>query len=371
MVATGLMVLSTFELVHGRDARMYAELELIGVAAAVVSESWLRRPRSWHAPCIGVLVAAGLLTHTSVFLLGAGLVVLAGRRTDRATWRWRIALAASLAVWAVLWGRTFLTQASGGHSDWIPRTTPGGIVHDVGDLVTFVPQLQLAALVVVAAGAYFLVRRERTLGRVWICCALIPVTLAAVTGVFAPVMLDRTLTCFAWAPLLAIGYFVAAIATRARVIGVLVVVVLLAATIPPAVAVVTTRSAPDHVLRQIEKSAAPGDAVAIHPGGRLHELVWSIGVRGRDSFHSIHISGLRNTAGFMLDSRSGTSGRLWLLDWSKHPLHDLPATRCARDWSRGGRAPVLPRDLIEASAGPVRGVGTTPVVARSHAPPSG
>src|SRR5262249_4758835 len=48
VVATALMAFSAFELVHGRTARMYAELELFGVLAAVFADAWLRRPRRWH-----------------------------------------------------------------------------------------------------------------------------------------------------------------------------------------------------------------------------------------------------------------------------------------------------------------------------------
>ena len=53
IVATALLAVSDFELTHGRTARMYAELELIGVLAAVLADSWLRRPRRWHAPALG------------------------------------------------------------------------------------------------------------------------------------------------------------------------------------------------------------------------------------------------------------------------------------------------------------------------------
>src|SRR5690348_5229096 len=53
IVATALLAVSDFELMHGRTARMYAELELIGVVAAVLADSWLRRPRRWHAPALG------------------------------------------------------------------------------------------------------------------------------------------------------------------------------------------------------------------------------------------------------------------------------------------------------------------------------
>ena len=45
VLATALMALSAFEVVHGRNARMYAELELLGVALAIVAESWLRKPQ--------------------------------------------------------------------------------------------------------------------------------------------------------------------------------------------------------------------------------------------------------------------------------------------------------------------------------------
>ena len=47
--ATALMAVSTFQLIYGGEARMYALLQLIGVAAAVVGDHWLRAPRPWHA----------------------------------------------------------------------------------------------------------------------------------------------------------------------------------------------------------------------------------------------------------------------------------------------------------------------------------
>ena len=212
IVATALLAVSAFQLAHGREARMYADMELIGVAGAVLAEAWLRRPRRWHAPAIGALVLVGLLTHVSMFLLGAGLLVLAGRRTDRAAWQWRIALAAGLAGWAVLWGPSFLEQTRGGHSNWIPRTTLAGMIHTVGRLVTYQPGLHLFAVVAVAAGAFLLARADRRLARVWVCCVLVPAGLAALTGIVAPVLLDRTLTVVSWGPLLALGYLVSSVA---------------------------------------------------------------------------------------------------------------------------------------------------------------
>ena len=52
VIATALLAVSDFELTHGRTARMYAELELIGVLAAVLADSWLRRPHdNRHGDC--------------------------------------------------------------------------------------------------------------------------------------------------------------------------------------------------------------------------------------------------------------------------------------------------------------------------------
>ena len=265
IVATALLAVSAFQLAHGREARMYADMELIGVAGAVLAEAWLRRPRRWHAPAIGALVLVGLLTHVSMFLLGAGLLALAGRRTDREAWQWRIALAAGLAGWAVLWGPSFLEQTRGGHSNWIPRTTVAGMIHTVGRLVTYQPGLHVFAVVAVAAGAFLLARADRRLAWVWVCCVLVPAGLAALTGIVAPVLLDRTLTVVSWGPLLALGYLVSTVAHRARFFGAIAVLVLVAVMIPPALRAVAGPSAPDRVLRHVEQVAGPGDVIAIVP----------------------------------------------------------------------------------------------------------
>ena len=121
--ASVMMALATFQIAYGREARMYAELELIGVASAVVVDAWCRGPRRWHAPLAGALAATALLAHTSGLLLAPGLLLVPGRRTDRDAWSWRAAIAAGACVWAALWGRAFLVQAHGDHSAWIPHST--------------------------------------------------------------------------------------------------------------------------------------------------------------------------------------------------------------------------------------------------------
>jgi hypothetical protein len=336
VVATGLLAVSAFQLVHGREARMYAEMELIGVAVAVLAEAWLRQPRRWHAAAVGAVVFLGLLTHVSMFLLGAGLLLLAGRRADRAAWQWRLGLAAGVAGWAVLWGQSFLVQTRGGHSDWIPRTTWGGMIIAAGRLVTYQAWLHVIVFAAVGAGAFLLVRADRRLGRVWVCCVLVPAALAALTGTVAPVLIDRTLTVVSWGPLLALAFLVRAIADRSRRAGVIAVLALVVLTVPSAIHTVTAPSGADQVIRHVEQASAPGDVVAIHPGGRLQEPLWSVGVRGDQPYQLVSVVGLGNTTGFVLSPSVPRSGRLWLLDWTSHPLPVPQLPRCAPDWSGGG-----------------------------------
>src|SRR4051812_31912521 len=118
VLGTALVAVSAFQIAHGRDARMYAELEVLGVGMAFLTDRWLHAPARHHAPLLGVLVLAGLFTHVSMFLLAAGLLAVAGVRRDREAWRWRAAIALPVAIWAATWGPHFLVQARGGHSTW-------------------------------------------------------------------------------------------------------------------------------------------------------------------------------------------------------------------------------------------------------------
>lgn len=319
VVATALLAVSTFQVTHGRDARMYAELELIGVAAAFVAASWIRNPRRSQATVIGGIALVGLLTHAQAFLLVAGLLAVPGLRNDRDAWRWRAALGAALAGWAALWGPSFVVQSRGGHSSWIPRTSLTSFVGNVGQLVTGDSGLHAVALVLVAVGGVVLWRSDRVLARVWTCCALIPVALATVAGLVVPVLLDRTLTVAAWGPYLALGALAGAVFRRSRTAGALGCVALAAMTVPSTIAYLRQPSAPSRILAEVQRVAKPGDAVAMLPTLRMHELVWTVGVRGGRPFHAARVPSVLRASGIEIGSAAAT-GRVWLLSWG----HALP-----------------------------------------------
>ncbi len=330
---------------HGRNARMYAELELLGVALAILAESWLRKPQRRHTPILGALVLAGLLTHVSMFLVGAGLFALAGRRTDREAWRWRGAIVGAGAVWAVVWGPSFLVQTRGGHSDWIPRTTPSGVIDTVSSLVTNSTVGGLLLFVAVAVGGVLAWRRDRRLGSVWCAGFALPLALAALAGLAAPVLLDRTLTLTAWAPLLAIGVLLDRLLARARVLGVVALVVVAALLLPPTFTAVSESSGPDRGLRRLEAVVRPGDVVAVRSAAKAPEVIWTIGVRGQLPWRAVTVAGVvPKVAGLALGG-APASGRVWILDW-KSKVREAPGyTRCAPDQNFGvSRIMCLQRD---------------------------
>ncbi len=328
IVATAAMSICAFQLVHGREARMYAPLELIGVGVAVVADSWLRAPRRKHAALICILTFVGLMTHISMILLAIGLIALAGRRRDAEAWQWRAGIAAGIAGWALLWGSSFLVQARGGHSSWIPHTTPARFVAAISALVTDLPRLGVFIVAAVAVGIIICRQRDRTLATVVACCFIIPVTLAGLFGLRAPVLLDRTLTLEAWAPLLALGYLVDALSRRARVFGI-VGAALLAAVMLASVPHALHERGPTVLLGQLERVARSGDVVAMQPSAMGVELDWSLGVRSDNGpARTIQLPGMSRAVALALVGRHPT-GRIWLMQLKPNASDLRHYERCA------------------------------------------
>jgi hypothetical protein len=335
IIATALLALCTFQIVHGRQARMYAELELLGVGIAVLAAAWLARPRRAHAVLLGVLVFAGLMTHTSMFLLAAGLLALPGLRTDRPAWLWRGALLGAGAGWAALWGSHFVVQAQGGHSAWIPSTTPATLTTALGGLLTPAAGLASTAVVLTALGAVVLVWRERVLGRVWICCFAVPVAIGAVLGLVEPVVLDRTFTLMAWAPILAVAYLVDWMLRRVPVLGAVTLAACVVVMLSGSVGALRTPTGPDVPLRQLAASARPGDLVAVRPATKAPEVEWSLGVRTDSSTARVHVPSLP-TAFAIRIGHTRPTGRVWILDWHASQIREVSgAMECARHWTWG------------------------------------
>ncbi|MBK5286919.1 MAG: glycosyltransferase family 39 protein [Acidimicrobiia bacterium] len=352
VIATALMAVSAFQLAHGRDARMYAELEFLGVAIAVLASAWIVRPKRWHAPVLGLAVFAGLMTHVSMFLLAAGLLTLAGRRTDRHAWRWRGAIAAAGLAWLALWGSTFAEQARGGHSSWIPSTTLTTLTTALARLVSYDPALPLVVVAAAAIGAVIIWRTDRPLGRVLVAVLAVPVGLAAVAGLFEPVVLDRTFTLMAWAPIVGVAVAIDALLRRQRVLGVAVIAAGLCLAVPSALGVVNRVAGPDTPLRALAARMQPGDIVAVRPRSKAPELQWTLGVRTASSPARVRVPGVPRAFALRV-GRAELTGRVFLLDWKHHHLSAAMRTSsCAPRWSWGNTSIRCLRIPLSISAYP-------------------
>jgi hypothetical protein len=313
LIATTLFSFSAFQVLYGGEARMYALLQLLGVAAAVIAEQWLRAPRTWHSVALGALVFIGLLDHMSALLLGLGLLALCGMRTDGDGWRLRGCLAAAGAAWAVLWLPMALEQLDHSWSSWIPRTSPSYFADVVAQQFVTLEGRGWFALVTVVAGGVLLVRRDRVLGRLWLACGAVPFLAAAVIGVFHAFLLPRTLTLASWAPVLAVAFLLDAVLRRWKAVGlvaiVTVCVVVLATT---ASFLAFKRWDYDLSIDKLQQSARPGDVVAVRPARYGILADWRIGVHGDRPTRRVRVAGIDDVnARVVLGGEP--SGRVWLL----------------------------------------------------------
>jgi uncharacterized membrane protein len=334
IVAVAVMALSPFQIMYGSEARMYALLELLGVAAAIVGERWLREPRRWHAAVAGGLVLVGVFDHVSGFLLAAGLLALAGRRWDRDAQRWRLWIIGAVALWAVVWGTSFLAQAGTTHASWIDRATLRSVGNGVAALVTNQDGVALVVLAVIVAGVVVTVRSDRVLGRVVLCCGVLPIVAAALIGVFVPFFIDRTLTVAAWAPCLAIGMAADAAWRRSRVAGVAVVLLIGALVVPSTLVFLDRHWEYDASVDHLLTVARPGDVVATIPGWYGPLVDWRVGARAFGAVQPERVAFLPAAHAIRLGDATAT-GRMWVLSFHGDHRTYPGAARCGRDWDDG------------------------------------
>jgi hypothetical protein len=333
VIATALMAASGFQVVYGGEARMYALLQLLGVAMAMVTERWLRGPRPWHVHVIGGLVLVALFDHVSGVLAAAGLLAVAGFRRDRDAWRWRAALAAAGAVWAAVWGLALVDQLHGHWAGWIPRTTPWTFATTVARQFTLVEQSAPLVLAMVVAGGVLVCRSDRVVGRLWLCCGALPFALAAVIGLFSSFLFDRTLTLASWAPLLAVAALLDAARVRWDLLGrALVPLVLLFVLAATATFLVEKRWDYDLSVERLEQVARPGDVIAVRPARYGILVDWRIGVRGDRHTRPVALGGITDVDALLVTG-GAPNGRIWLLTPGGSRTAFRGYERCAPRWT--------------------------------------
>jgi hypothetical protein len=335
LLATTLVAISEFQVLHGGEARMYALLQLLGVLALVLADRWLQAPRPWHAFALGALLVVAYLDHVSAFLLAGGVLVLPGLRRDADAWRWRGAVVGATALWALLWGPSFLEQSGHDWAGWIPRTSADGIARAIGGQVTGVAGLRTLLAVAVLAGGVVLWRRDQRRGRLWVCLGGLPFVAAAVIGCFSSFLLDRTLSLAAWAPALALGVLGDALVIRWRRAGTAIVAAALVAVfVGTAGFLAVKRFDVDLSIDRLTAVVRRGDVVATRPARYGALANYRIGVLGGGPVSSVLTPGLVDTDAFRIGPAPAT-GRIWLLSLADDHRRNRGFTPCAPTWTDG------------------------------------
>ena len=333
VIATALMAVSTFQVFYGGEARMYALLQLLGIAAAVIGENWLRAPQRWHPWAVGLLVVVAVFDHVSGFLLAAGLFALAGARRDRDAWRWRFGICAAVAIWIPVWGPSFLEQRHLPWSAWMPRTSVDAVADTVSRHVVFADGVELIVFAAVIVGGVLLVRGDRVLGRLWMACGVVPFALAALVGFFEGLMFDRTLTVASWAAPLAIAWLITVAMQKRRLLGVATATCVVAlALIDSATFFAVKQWDYDVSIEQLQNVAEPGDVIAVRPELYGALVDWRIGVRGDLPATHTKVAGIPESFALRLGQRDA-SGRVWLLTPVGSQVRFPGLQSCAPKWT--------------------------------------
>jgi len=310
VLATFVMAINGFQLLFGREARMYALLQLLGVIAAMVLAAWLEHPRRVHAVIIGVVVFIGAMDHASMLFFAVGFLVAARTRRDRPAWEWRAGVVGGIAAWSAVWGPSFVVQARDDHASWIPPTSLDRIAIAGGRLVSLRSGPELLAFVVLVVGLLCLARTHTDLARLALVAFVLPSALVALCGVFVPILIERTLTIGAWAPCLALAAIPAFAAKLGSRFAVAAVVVVMVITVPSGIDVLTAKWPDDDVARALRSVAGPGDVVAIDPGGWAALTDYGV-ASALGGAQPVEIDGLAPKTAFLVGHAQPT-GRIWL-----------------------------------------------------------
>ena len=106
---------------------------------AVVADSWLRTPRRQpRGRSSARSRSSGLMTHVvDGPRWRSGCSRSPASVATPTAWRWRAGHRDRRAGMGAALGRSFLVQSRGGHSSWIPHTTPARFVDTISALVTY------------------------------------------------------------------------------------------------------------------------------------------------------------------------------------------------------------------------------------------
>jgi hypothetical protein len=328
VVATAVFAVAPFDLVFGREVRMYALVQLFGVAVAWAAYRWVTGDQ--RARWVVVAAVAGLalaLSHGSGVILLAALVLVPGLRRDRPAWIWRVAVGAALLIFLVYWGPSLVGRTGWG-STYPPLSTTW-VPIALNEWLAPVPSNRFLVVGLLAAAMAVAVVTDRVLRRVLVVCCLLPLVVALVLSVHTNVFGAKTFVMLAWAPPLAFGALVAWAGRWRPLAGGAVFAVLVLLILPYVQPALDYDEHLGPMMAAVSAARADGDVVAIRdaPGGHIFQ--WYLGVVDGLAEHKLSLP-IPNSAAFLYGDHAW-DGRVWLVetDLHTHPAVVPGTTACA------------------------------------------
>jgi len=263
-------------------------------------------------------------------------MLVPGFRRDRGAWEWRVAIVGAFAVWALVWGTSFMDQLGRPHSTWIPHTTPSYLATTLNELVDSFPSLRWLVLPLVIAGCWLAGRRGPSgLGRVIVCCGVVPVALAALIGMREHFLLARSLAFLSWVPLLGLAFIVAEAFERWRLLGLAALGLAGVLVVPSTIDALSDKQpSTAAAIVRVGAVARDGDAVAVHPPWLRPLSRWYFGVRRPGDERVMTIDDL--DADVLMFGDGPWNGRVWLIEPITYHATTNGYDSCAPTWARDG-----------------------------------
>ena len=230
LVTTVIFALSPFQLIYGRQVRMYGLLALAGVTAAWCADRWLRSDGRRWAIVAGVAGLVAALSHGTGVLLLVCLLAIPALRRDRSAWEFRAANGLALSLFALLWGMHALRWSRGNAG--LPPATPSWLSTVVNETFAPVPDQRWLVLAAMAAGGVLICRRRGPQARVWGWMFVAPILALYVASLNRGVLIPKSLMPFSWGVPLALGAVVGWLLARWKPAGVVALALLFLSLVP-------------------------------------------------------------------------------------------------------------------------------------------
>lgn len=332
---TAAAAVMPFFVLHGREARMYALVALLGVIAAICADRWLQRPSGALAAGVAIAGLLAMLSHSAAIPAVASMGLLPGFRRDRPAWIYRSWIVAAFVSWATLWGPAFTEQSSAASDPgyWVPTTSLQWLETVGGALISARSALIHISFAVLVIGVGALLARRGTVARVACVTFVVPFVALVVAGLELRVLLPRSFAFGAWVVAAALGAVVewlrSTSGARGGVVGLVIVAALL---VPSSVDIVRDGREELEELDVLRTRLQPGDEISMGPSWFRPLLEWNF-VAKRD----FTVVGERGGRFVIADRSARPSGRTHLLDSAGLPLEDVAGDRqpCEPDFSAG------------------------------------